>query len=71
MFLVNSDAFQPGDSGSVIFTRSADKKIAIAMLKGSWPPPQQRIYDAVPLGNAIEEIEKEYQHLMKGLKIVN
>ena len=61
--------FEGGDSGSVVYVKSGENRDAIAILKESRPKPQQHIYNAILLHQAIHEIQQDYPHLISDAQL--
>lgn len=63
--------FKPGDSGSLIYIvpEGTDNKIAIGILKGNRPKPEEHVYQAIVLHAAIDDIEGDYKHLVNSLQL--
>ena len=58
-----------GDSGSVVYVKSGENRDAIAILKERRPKPQQHIYNAILLHQAIHEIQQDYPHLISDAQL--
>ena len=58
-----------GDSGRVVYVKSGENRDAIAILKERRPKPQQHIYNAILLHQAIQEIQQDYSHLISDVQL--
>ena len=43
--------------------------MAIGLLKGNRPEPEQEVYEAVVLAACVDSISKDYRHLVDNLKL--
>ena len=68
-FSFSSPKFGPGDSGSLIYLRTATSYHIIGILRGSRHAPEEHIYEAIPLHLALNEIQRNYRHLVNNLEL--